>query len=207
MTSNLQLILDSVRAAVTSENWLAALALTLTLPDICSSIEDPDQKCRYSKWWDNNCRASYRDGDGEKDCVTGVEVFLLRCAYLHEGSDSSDPKQVQKYEATVDRFNFVLSNDSSSHLKIDGTRVLLDARTFCLDMCLRVEEWEQTVLGEDSNMQERASRLLKIYALAPFSAKITLSGTTNPRYMRNAQNAARHSLKRNTKLFAAIVAN
>ena len=44
-----------------------------------------------------------------KDYVTGVEVYLLRFAYLNQGSDSSDPEKVEQYEATIGRFNFVLS--------------------------------------------------------------------------------------------------
>ena len=43
-----------------------------------------------------------------KDYVTGVEVYLLRFAYLNQGSDSSDPEKVEQYEATIGRFNFVL---------------------------------------------------------------------------------------------------
>ena len=179
MTSQLRPVLDSVRAAVAAENWLAALALTLTLPDICASIEDPDQKYRCSKWWDNNFRASYRYGEGEKDYVTGAEVFLLRCAYLHEGSDLSDAKQVERYEATIDKFNFVRS-DAYSHLKIDGSRVLLDTSIFCEDMCLRVEKWEQTVLSKgDAAMQDRASKLLKIYVHLRGAAVLKIAATGN----------------------------
>jgi len=110
---SIETLLDSVRAAVETQNWLAGLALTLTLPDICASIEDPKKKRRYSEWWNDNFGESYRYGKGQKDYVTGVEVYLLRCAYLHQGSDSSDPDKVEQYEATIGRFNFVLSSNPS----------------------------------------------------------------------------------------------
>ena len=163
MTSHLKPLLDSVRAAAETQNWLAGLALTLTLPDICASIEYPNERHRYSKWWNDHFGDDYRFGTAPNDYVTGLEVFLLRCAYLHEGSDSADPKKAAQYQATIDKFNFV-RGDAYSHLKIDGTRVLLDTSIFCEDMCLRVEKWEQTVLSEgDAAMQDRASKLLKIY--------------------------------------------
>jgi hypothetical protein len=176
MTSQLEPVLDSVRTAVTSENWLAALALTLTLPDICSSIEIGRDKKKghvgdwYGKWWDNYFGKSYSYGDGQTDFVTGVELYLLRCAYLHEGSDLSDPNSVKKYKATIDRFNFCASDDQ--HLKKHGTRVLLSARKFCSEMCSRAEKWEANVLSKgDAAMKGRASELLKIYEPLQVSAE------------------------------------
>ena len=41
MTPRLQPLLDSVRAAAKSKNWLAALALALTLPHICAPFTLP----------------------------------------------------------------------------------------------------------------------------------------------------------------------
>jgi hypothetical protein len=91
--------LDSIRAAVDDGNWLAALALTLMLPDICASIETPNESVgqRYTKWWRKNFRKRCRYGNWPSDHVKGEEVYLLRCAYLHEGSDSWDPASSEVY--------------------------------------------------------------------------------------------------------------
>ena len=166
MTPELQTKLDSVRAAVETQNFRTALSLTLALPDICASIEYPNAPRRYNRWWDDNFGQSYRYGSGRTDFLNGVEVYLLRCAYLHEGSDSLDPKSVIKHQPKIVDFTFVVSDDPSFHLKIDGTgsRLQLNAATFCLDMCSRVENWDNTVLSKDPGMQAQASKLLKIYA-------------------------------------------
>jgi hypothetical protein len=186
MTPELQTKLDSVRADVEKQNLRTALALTLALPDICASIEYPNAPLRYNRWWDDNFGQSYRYGTGQTDFLNGVEVFLLRCAYLHEGSDSLDPKSVKKYQPKIVDFTFVVSDDASLHLKIDGTgtRLQLNAATFCRDMCSKVEEWDKNVLSKDPVMQAGASKLLKIYAPQHFASTALSSARVTVRLLR-----------------------
>jgi hypothetical protein len=179
MTSQLKPLLDSVRDAVKNGNWLAALALTLALPDICTSIEVGDKKKKrgreyYAKWWDDNFGKRYKYGNNPGDYLTGIEVYLLRCAYLHEGSDISDSDDVKNRNATIDKFQFSVSN---YHLKMHGTRVQLEARTFCLDMCSQVEKWDATLPSTDSDIQNRASELLKIYVFFGGLAVLKMKNT------------------------------
>lgn len=178
MTSHLKPVLDSVRDAVKAENWLAALALTLTLPDICASIEvgsDKKVSDRYSEWWDRHFGRSYEyegkteDGTLERKWLSGLDVYCLRCAYLHQGMDSFDDRP-----AKPANFNFVRpsESDTAHHLQKIENDIQLDVRKFCEDICSKVEEWDETVLRkDDAVMQDRASKLMKIYALMPISAK------------------------------------
>ena len=174
MTPDLEPLLNSVRDAVKTRNWLAGLALAMALPDICGRIQFPRTHSgdRYKKWWRTKFGTSYRYGKAPKDYVTGGEAYLLRCAYLHEGSDVADAKQFKKLFkkslATIDRFKFVISDH---HLKTEQTRVgkksktavLLRAEDFCEDMCSAVEKWDKKVLSKHPKMLARASKLLKIY--------------------------------------------
>lgn len=188
MASQFQSLLDSIRAAVEHENWHAALALTLMLPDICATIETPKKTFvgqRYARWWADNFKNSYQYGNQQTDYVTGKEVFLLRCAYLHEGSDSLDPAQLKKCSATIDKFKFATSNH---HLRKTGTTVILNLQTFCLDMCSRVESWEKNTLSKDSRMQTRAEKLLKIYLFLPPTGMASISSAAfTPRLMRKCK--------------------
>jgi hypothetical protein len=182
MNAQIKLLLDSVRNAVDSQNWLAGLALTLTLPDICASIQYPDVPKRYNKWWSDNFEQSYRYGNAPNDYVTGAEVYCLRCAYLHQGGDVSDPDQVKENEATIDRFTFAVSDN---HLKKDGTRILLNVRTFCLDMCKKVKKWDEEVLSKGGDeIQKRASELLRIYVFERVIAKVEAAGFVSPGLVR-----------------------
>jgi hypothetical protein len=159
--ASLQPLLDSIRAAVKDKNWLGGLALTLMLPDICGRIETGERtKTVYFNWWADNFGKTYQHDNGPSDYVTGEEVYMLRCAYLHEGSDSFDPSTRKKYNATIEKFQFVISKPH--HLTKQGTIVWLDAGTFCLDMCSQVENWEKNVLSKHPRMQTRAEKLLKI---------------------------------------------
>jgi hypothetical protein len=175
MTSPLKSLLDSVRHAIKTENWLCGLALALTLPDLCATIEGGRKVqvlVRYSKWWNENFGETYRYGESQEEYVNGLEVYLLRCAYLRQGIDSVDPKQVDKYNRTVDKFIFIrpLSHDSSEHLKRDGISVQLDIKKFCEDICSKVTEWNQNVLNNNEAMHARALQLLKIYSMMPSNA-------------------------------------
>lgn len=187
MNPDLQRLLNSVRDAVEAENWLAGLALALALPDICGRIQHPrtPSRRRYQTWWDKYFRKSYSYGSGQNDYVTGKEVYLLRCAYLHEGSDVANPKNFKKAKATIDRFKFVVSDD---HLKTMPTRVgkkiktavRLRAKDFCENMCSAVEKWDKKVLSKHPKMQARASQLLKIYMFVSVGAVVKTSASVNP---------------------------
>jgi hypothetical protein len=180
-----QPLLDSIRAAVKDENWLAGLALTLMLPDICGKIETP-KKCvgqRYARWWDKNFKDSYQYGPN--DHVKGEEVYQLRCAYLHEGRELQANKK--EISATIEKFKFVAS---AHHLEKDGKTVLLHVKQFCEDMCSRVEDWEKDVLSQNSRMQHRADALAKIYFLLqmPVGAISITAAPLTVRYMRTCTN-------------------
>jgi hypothetical protein len=173
-----QPLLDSIRAAVKDGNWLAGLALTLMLPDICGKIETPEKSVgqRYARWWDKNFEDSYQYE--ANDHVKGEEVYQLRCAYLHEGRELQANKK--KISATIEKFKFATSEH---HLEKRGTSVLLNVRNFCLDMCSRVEEWEKNILSKDPSMQTSAGELLKIYFLAQISGTSIATTDATPRFL------------------------
>ena len=47
--------IDSLRKALITENWYAVLFISLTLPDICGKIDEPDKgsKIRTINWFNN----------------------------------------------------------------------------------------------------------------------------------------------------------
>ena len=102
-------VISIERAAVKHENWLAALALALMLPDICAEIEWPGKKGgkRYAKRWENRFANTYRYATGPSDYVTGKEIYRLRCAYLHEGSEVQSNRK--KLSVVIGKFQFVIS--------------------------------------------------------------------------------------------------
>lgn len=85
--------IEDIKKAMDAKAYLCALALALTLPDICGQVAYPDMnrrnqsQARYIKWYDEyitqyDYPASY-NGNAKFD---GIKCWKLRCAILHSGN-------------------------------------------------------------------------------------------------------------------------
>jgi len=106
--------IEEIESNIAAKHYQAALALTLTLPDICGGIEYPevvrtyrdgriirekngrpsrDIGKQYIRWVDEFA-ADYlkKDPSDEKPYVNGERCWRLRCEYLHQnkGFDNED---------------------------------------------------------------------------------------------------------------------
>ena len=92
--------IQEARKCLDNGLYEAALALALTLPDICGQVEYPAIKKvgeRYTKWIDNfmDSKVLYDQFFDEFDDFKHLEsqdIYKLRCAFLHSGDQdiSSD---------------------------------------------------------------------------------------------------------------------
>lgn len=55
-------ILLSLQQSVDDKNWYGALIIALTIPDICSKLENPKENTnkRYPKWFDKYINLNYK---------------------------------------------------------------------------------------------------------------------------------------------------
>lgn len=125
-------IINSVQKAITNKNWYAALFVSLTLPDICGKIEDPNKNLpnRYVEWF-KQYMPQYQG------FLSGEDCYALRCALLHEGKDdiSEQKKQV------LEHFVFLTSG---SHRNLVGGKdpfLQLNVQKFCEEICAGVQSW------------------------------------------------------------------
>lgn len=90
---------DEVEKVLADGFYQSALALALTLPDICGKILFPEEGsvgARYRKWFDQyvsqkfmpNCQP--KSVDPSKRIMDGAIAYQLRCAYLHSGESDDD---------------------------------------------------------------------------------------------------------------------
>jgi hypothetical protein len=86
-------ILDDIEKSLKAEVYRPALALALTLPDICGKIEfseltqNGSTKQHYVKWYDENLtKYDYPEEFEERLKFDGEKCYRLRCAYLHSGN-------------------------------------------------------------------------------------------------------------------------
>jgi hypothetical protein len=152
---------ETVRNAVEQENWYAALAVALTLPDICGKLETPQEPSsqRYIGWYRFNLEPGYTRKLGDaKDHVflSGEDCYVLRCAFLHAGDMDIRAENVSQALA---RFQFVVPPDHESwHMNQYGLVLQLQVDLFCEEMCQAVEAWLLRVFG-DAAIQARINSL------------------------------------------------
>lgn len=106
--------INDIRKALENKTYIAAVALALTLPDICSQVENntsESSRSQYIDWVNKRISPDYFvfDLPGFEDQVfAGNMCYSLRCNVLHSGStDVANPK----LNVYVDRFLLVKPGD------------------------------------------------------------------------------------------------
>jgi hypothetical protein len=169
----MQNLVDAARLANKQENWYAALAIALTLPDICGRISYPGLTSgnRVAKFFDKYMAHHYVCGPTYFPIVsmTGGDFYALRCAFLHQGEFDLQGQTARKILA-----DFVLispkvanmhNNLSASTIDSDGKFIngtlQLRVDTFCEEICAAVEAW-LTDVTDDLRIQNEINSLGKI---------------------------------------------
>lgn len=167
-SGNLRHFIDAARRAAEDDNWFAAIALALTLPDICGAVDDPGKgrsAARFIAWWDE--RMAWRfvvrpDADEQPQWepftyLPGADAFALRCAYLHSGTDNTaGPK------TNHERIRFLGPPNASGFGYSETDQILyLGLEPFVEWVCLAVEDWLAD-RASDPVAQERLTGLVSV---------------------------------------------
>ena len=149
--------LTSVEKSIQTENWYAALTMSLTLPDICGWLTTPDVKSqkRYETWFNTYLLPNYKSQfhGPEFTFLSGSDCYALRCAFLHEGTDEV---LRQRAREVITRFAF---STTGSHRCLFDSVLLLNVQSFCAEICAAVRQWVHDVSG-NVNIQLRLSELV-----------------------------------------------
>jgi hypothetical protein len=151
--------------ALQQENWYAALTLALTLPDICSNLEEPSHRSRqrYTRWFDTHVGPKYsfdRGWDrGVHVILSGNDCYALRCAMLHSGTDDTTEHAARE---AVDLFQFLAPLGPLIHGNSHGRTLQLQVDVFCLDICEAADQWLVEVAVGNSEIMGRVGRLMAI---------------------------------------------
>jgi hypothetical protein len=145
--------IESIRLSIKNENWFAALFTSLVLPDICGSIEMPDEKSgiRYRLWFNKYLSPKYDNWFTADDC------YYFRCACLHEGLDKDK-------RMAYERIQFITppENGNIVHRNMIGGKLQLQIDVFCEDVCLAVEQWLKDII-DNEDVCSRLQALIKIH--------------------------------------------
>jgi hypothetical protein len=163
--------IKDINLALNNKSYLSALALSLTLPDICGQIEYPDLKKKngernireqYVAWFDDWVNQYFADNtgwteDGSKannPYFTGEMCYSLRCSFLHAGNsdiknwgDKEDADFHYSYEfelavSGADKTALSWVNPTNNHSKILKTKtVRVNIDKLCECICLSAEKY------------------------------------------------------------------
>jgi hypothetical protein len=176
---------QALEHAVNSENWYAAMTLSLTLPDICGAIDKPgkyNSRERYSEWFDRFLGGEYSmtKPDGSRNYfMTGGDCYALRCAFLHEGSADVSKKRAENI--VKDTFILHHSKVVALHKIRQGGKLLIDMKVFCFDIISGVTKWEQEVYSESDQRRRTAiSSLLSLHLPDVQTGGLIFAKVSNP---------------------------
>lgn len=104
-------IVNEIRSCLENDSNLAALALALTLPDICGKAEHPEKSVtnRYIDWYQDHIgkyeKSRINSLDEDLPYLSGELVYQLRCSFLHAGDIYLDKKKTHDPQNQHLRFN------------------------------------------------------------------------------------------------------
>lgn len=163
--------IKDIKIALNNKSYLSALALSLTLPDICGQIEYPELKKKngernigkqYAAWFNNWVNQYFADNtgwteDGSKakdPYFTGEMCYHLRCSFLHAGNsdiknwgDKEDADFHYSYEFELavggaDKTGLSWVNPTNNNSKILKTKIVrVNIDKLCECICLSAEEY------------------------------------------------------------------
>lgn len=107
--------IEDIRKAIENETYIVALALALTLPDICSQVENgvaDGNRNMYINWIDKYMEVEnykFPIKGFEKQTFNGNMCYALRCKLLHNGNTEIN------YATNID--DFVLTKPGNPNYK------------------------------------------------------------------------------------------
>lgn len=157
--------LESIRNSLNEESPYAALALALTLPDICSNLEvsnNAQTKEPYCNFF-NKYLSSYFNGSGAV-FLKAEDLYALRCAFLHSGRGDIETKSVREFINKFTLINFTHRGYAVHNNKIINTapsgdivkKLQLDVKILSTQMIEAVAKWQQ------NNQNYQDDKLMKI---------------------------------------------
>ena len=159
-------IVEDVRRALSAGAYISALALALTIPDICGKVLYPKEESgsRYRKWYCEfigryECpQTDVEDPNTEKMPYPSADVvYSLRCSLLHDGKVSINNNRIKQEENRVDEFELIIDDPcrggySSVEYKLDSCsikrrKLALNLVNLCVKLCRTALAFYEDHLG------------------------------------------------------------
>lgn len=123
---------SEINRALDAGLYYLAVAMSLTVPDICASLEAANGQttgAQYKTWFNANLAAQY-------PFLSDTDCYSLRCGVLHQGR-MGHPKS--QYARVI--FSLPVARGHVYHNNILNDVLNLDAPTFCRDVIAAARAW------------------------------------------------------------------
>lgn len=159
-------LIEALETSINTQNWYSVLFISLTLPDICGKIDQPNEGSakRTINWFNKYLKQIYTS-NSEHLLLSGSDFYALRCAYLHEGNADITNQRAREI---LDNFRFVqpLTDEICLHnIHINNT-LLLQVDLFGKDVLNALKQWEIKNSQEIKKYQD-FNNILKIEFVDP----------------------------------------
>ena len=158
--------IEEVELNIVDRRWQSALALALTLPDICGGIAFPeivkhyrdgrvmldrqknpprDVGTQYIRWFDEYAGDYFKlSQSGEKPYICGERCWQLRCEYLHQNKGFLNDENNIRFHLGLNCGMSVCQLDSMN-IQENGNDIHIDIEQFCLRMCKAAKSYYDKV--------------------------------------------------------------
>ena len=143
-------ILQEIEHAIKVNCFYLAIAMALTLPDICAALESPNgetDNVKYKNWY----RAHLSSHFG---WLSDIDCYSLRCGVVHQGRFGNKSLQYGRVVFTLPHSNIMVTN-----CKV-GDAYVTDLVGFCSRMTDSVRAWFASKQN-DPTVQGNLSRLIQ----------------------------------------------
>lgn len=147
----IEIYTTNIKQSLKNKCYFSALALALTLPDMCGMAEYPEESSvakRYIDWYDN-CIGHYLKNDegidSQNPWLSGEVIYNLRNTFLHQGSPNVIGSKVKEASNQLDDFMLLLGDGTViqqvalsfdlGYGEVTYRKILVDVTYLCDCLC------------------------------------------------------------------------
>jgi len=170
--SPLELILQDIAKAIDAKLPYLALAVALSVPDICAAMEcEPGKiwvnKDKYEAWCDANLIPKFTH-------LTAQDCYRMRCGVIHQGNFGRPDDRYDRIVFTVPGTGIsIMESIFKDTGGVKETVLALDTKIFCKTMTDCTKAWEESKKGD-----VRVANLIRFRpeGLPPHMANVPIIG-------------------------------
>lgn len=125
-------LIKDIEKALEAKAYLSALALALTIPDICGKMAYPNLNGSepYKKWFDEYLSEMYTVSNKSSNLFDSTTCYKLRCAFLHAGNTEKIPA-IDEFELGINCCDSYSQTWKNNDVKNIRHQIRINVDQFC----------------------------------------------------------------------------